>query len=693
MDRTSREVTVGMAVLEELANATIAKLVPPQEGIHERYSSQSDPNNSKLVSIMVISLSLASVSVIAALTAFYMFVRMRRSFHHDLVMLLIQSDMMKAFWLVVCPIVYFAKGQIHSSDTFCQVSGFFLAVAIEAADIAALMIALHTVLTLLLPHRFGAEIGLYPYRRVAYLCWAVVPVVMASIVPISGGMFVDDGPKCYLPISPTWYRLTLSWIPRYIFFGIIFLTYGGAYLYVRLQLRQFRQFQRGVSRASGRTLNTCFSGGEDHQRHRESRVQSVPGIPPIADHGLLAPDQADGRAAEDQGGRHFSTASTIAVVKHPTVPKPVRWAGKRSVSWKPVNFNQKATPTTSSGPQDVDIDPIDPINNYTIAESATLQPSDGTQLNSSINPNSPPSSSPNLSPNSSPNSSTPSKRPSAQSSSSHSRSFWRRPISLPSLASSVHNILDILRRGPPAQPGPSPSSIYLPHDETEAMRRSREHTQRQLRLLFVYPAIYVLTWVAPLVSHVLGLMQRRSSGGGGGSGFLATDPGTPSSSLYDYDESFGLQVASIASLCVGAAVDCCFFSAWEKPWRHLQRGFREGLATRFHLRLRLPTGASGARFRRDSHHGGIGGGRRYGGGRTREERNRDARLAQVRRDREALEHLAEAAVTAMRPKRAAPREWWEVVDVDYGGSGVGNSTTTSNGQSAGPGSIHSVERE
>ncbi|RYP91935.1 hypothetical protein DL770_001909 [Monosporascus sp. CRB-9-2] len=617
---------------------------------------------------MVISLSLASVSVIAALTAFYI-----------LVMLLIQSDMMKAFWLAVCPIVYFTKGQIQSSDTFCQVSGFFLAVAIEAADIAALMIALHTVLTLLLPHRFGAEIGLYPYRRVAYLCWAVVPVVLASIVPISGGMFVDDGPKCYLPISPTWYRLMLSWIPRYIFFGVIFFTYGGAYLYVRLQLRQFRQFQRHVSRASGRNLNTCLSGGEDRRRHRESRVQSVPAIPPIADHGLLTPDQTDGTAAEDQGGRHFSTASTIAIIKHPTVPKPVRWAGRGSVSWKPVNFNQKATPTASSGPQDVDIDPIDPIHNYTTTESATLQPSEGTQLNSSIN--------------SSANSSTPSKRPSAQSSSAHSWSFWRRPISLPSLASSVHNILDILRRGPPAQPGPSPSSIYLPHDETEAMRRSREHTQRQLRLLFVYPAIYVLTWVAPLVSHVLGLIQRRSSGGGGGSGFLATDPEPPSSSPYDYDEPFGLQVASIASLCVGAAVDCCFFSAWEKPWRHLQRGFREGLATRFHLRLRLPTGASGAHFHRDHHHGGIGGGRRCGGGRTREERNRDARLAQVRRDREALEHLAEAAVTAMRPKRAAPRAGGDAVDDDYGGWGGGNSTTTSNRQSAGPGSIHGVERE
>ncbi|RYP59594.1 hypothetical protein DL769_008459 [Monosporascus sp. CRB-8-3] len=616
---------------------------------------------------MVASLSLASVSVIAALTAFYMFVRMRRSFHHDLVMLLIQSDMMKAFWLVVSPIVYFTGGQIHWSNTFCQVSGFFLTVAIEAADIAALMIALHTALTLLLPHRFGAEIGLYPYRRVAYLCWAVVPVVLASIVPISGGMFVDDGPKCYLPISPTWYRLMLSWIPRYIFFGIIFVTYGGAYLYVRLQLRQFRQFQRRVSRASGRTLNTCFSGGEDRRRHRESRVHSVPAIPPIADHGLLAPDQADEMAAEDQGGRHFSTASTIAIARHPTVPKPVRWAGRGSVSWKPVNFNQKATPTTSSGPQDTDVDPIDPVHNCNITESATLQFSEGTQLSSS------------------PNSSMPSKRPSAQSPPAHSRSFRRRPISLPSLAPSVHNILDILRRGPPAQPGPSPSSIYLPHDETEAMRRSREHTQRQLRLLFVYPAIYVLTWVAPMVSHVLELIQRRSSGSGGGSGFLETHPDPPSSSPYDYDEPFGLQVASVASLCVGAAVDCCFFSAWEKPWRHLQSGFCEGLAARLHLRLRLPTGASGAHFQRDHHHGGIG------GGRTREERNRDARLAQVRRDREALEHMAEAAVAAMRPKRAAPREWWDAVDDDYGGGGFGG--TDSSERSAGPGSIYSVERE
>lgn len=32
---------------------------------------------------MAVSLCLASISVIAALTAFYMFVKMRRAFHHE----------------------------------------------------------------------------------------------------------------------------------------------------------------------------------------------------------------------------------------------------------------------------------------------------------------------------------------------------------------------------------------------------------------------------------------------------------------------------------------------------------------------------------------------------------------------------------------------------------------------------------
>jgi G protein-coupled receptor GPR1 len=51
----------------------------------------------------------------------------------SLIMLLIQSDMFKALWFMVYPIVTFSSGPVQSNSNFCQVNGFFLAWGIEAS--------------------------------------------------------------------------------------------------------------------------------------------------------------------------------------------------------------------------------------------------------------------------------------------------------------------------------------------------------------------------------------------------------------------------------------------------------------------------------------------------------------------------------------------------------------------------------
>ena len=74
-----------MSFLGGPSNATnIPDLAPSlHEKVAERFVYRYDPNTSKLVSLMALSLSLASLSVLAALVALYMFVRMRRAFHHE----------------------------------------------------------------------------------------------------------------------------------------------------------------------------------------------------------------------------------------------------------------------------------------------------------------------------------------------------------------------------------------------------------------------------------------------------------------------------------------------------------------------------------------------------------------------------------------------------------------------------------
>ncbi|KAG7150608.1 G protein-coupled receptor GPR1 like [Verticillium longisporum] len=131
-----------------------------------------------------LSLSLFTLSLIVLVT--YWFFRMRRSFRHDLIMLLIVSDGLEALFFMIFPIVDFAMGPIQSESVFCQMSGFFLAVGIEASDIAVALIAIHTALYIFKPRQLNGQSGLYPYRRTAYAVLFILPVVLATATCRSG---------------------------------------------------------------------------------------------------------------------------------------------------------------------------------------------------------------------------------------------------------------------------------------------------------------------------------------------------------------------------------------------------------------------------------------------------------------------------------------------------------------------------
>ena len=265
-----------MATQEEWAFPLLA--IRDDDGDHAS-NNTSNISDSQVLALEAVSVTFATISVFAAFIAFYWFVRMRRSFRQDLIMLLIQSDMMKAFWLMISPIIYFIAGPdgpINSNSAFCQISGFFLTTAIEASDIAVLMIAIHSALYILRIQTPGGETGLHPYRRYAYIIWLVVPLVMAAVIPITGSRFADNGPFCYLPGSPGWYRVYLSWVPRYIIFGIIFFVYAFLYVYVAWRFRKLRLDQK---RASFQSMGSPKS--------QLQRFAAIPPTPPLTYNGLL----------------------------------------------------------------------------------------------------------------------------------------------------------------------------------------------------------------------------------------------------------------------------------------------------------------------------------------------------------------------------------------------------------------------
>lgn len=90
--------------------------------------------------------------------------------------------------------------------------------------------------------------------------------------------------------------------------------------------------------------------------------------------------------------------------------------------------------------------------------------------------------------------------------------------------------------------GPSPP----PATAQDPLWRTRRACRKQLRYLFVYPAVYVLMWIFPLVSHCL----------------LYND-------YYVHNQIYWLTVAQICSVSLQAAADCVVFSWREKPWRRV----------------------------------------------------------------------------------------------------------------------------
>ena len=201
-------------------------------------TTMSDSQNR---AILIAGLSCACVSFVAAFVALRWFVLMKRCFRHRLVLYLIASDTFKAVWYFIFAVVAIAKGPVSSDSGFCNASGFFLLLGVEAADFAILIIALHTMLSIFKPTSKAGEGGLYPYRAWIYPLWLGPPLLAASLAFVNGNKdaYVTSGTYCYLPKRPFWYRLALSWIPRYLIISTIFTMYASIYIYVHVKFRGF----------------------------------------------------------------------------------------------------------------------------------------------------------------------------------------------------------------------------------------------------------------------------------------------------------------------------------------------------------------------------------------------------------------------------------------------------------------------
>ena len=107
-------------------------------------------------------------------------------------------------------------------------------------DSVILLMAIHTALTVFASRKASSQNGLYRYRWGAYACWAFFSILMAALAFIKpSSPYVSQGTFCYLPSRPIWYRLALSWIPRYLILCTILGIYLVIYLYTRSKFGKF----------------------------------------------------------------------------------------------------------------------------------------------------------------------------------------------------------------------------------------------------------------------------------------------------------------------------------------------------------------------------------------------------------------------------------------------------------------------
>ncbi|KAK0726339.1 G protein-coupled glucose receptor regulating Gpa2-domain-containing protein [Apiosordaria backusii] len=655
-----------MELLHSSSPASVRSSVPVEliSPIMSRDVPDDQQTQHTIYILTIISLTFASVSVVSTLSTLYW-----------LILLLVQSDFVKALAFVVFPLVSLYWGTIESDSAFCQFSGFALAIGIESSDVAILLIALHSVMYI-----FRPKSGLYPHRHIAYLVFYLFPVSTACLAFINGNGFENVGHYCYLRTDNGWSRLALSWIPRYLICASIIGIYAFIYLYIRKRMDDYgRRSSSSLPHPQG-----LSAGEETHQQHHQHRRQlssPILTLPRISYHGLIPSTPSSKRTSTSDTINLVKTrqmsASTVSTVRVEdtrntessfAAGSPSRPSGshpRRPIQWNWGGFNQATTsPDVSIDDTHDPLSAVDPgLSTPPPATLASSPPSSAPLMHQQQQQKSPrratilsdpyPASLPSGTFFNQPLRSNCPTHPSSLDADGHSpcstgntknNSISKRILSLP-------NIFTMLRGGPSNRSsaadtlmsgatihstaltnsaGNYPVGATYLNASTLAFEpaggsdvsKNREKIRRQLRSLFVYPLMYMIIWTFPFISHVMG-----------------------------YDDSVKkndpqwLLIMGILSLSVQGMVDCMLFAIREQPWRHA-RGRKVGEVVRKRL---------GYYFGRGNKKGGGG---TTTAGRTREEVLVDGRLARERREGEILSER-EGNNRWNRGRREG-REWWDV---------------------------------
>ncbi|KAF2162524.1 hypothetical protein M409DRAFT_69101 [Zasmidium cellare ATCC 36951] len=465
--------------------------------------------------IQVIASTFSSVSILAAVCAIYWFCMMKRNFRRDLVLLLICGDLWKSFWFLVFSARTLSAGHIATKSSFCQASGYFLQVGLEACDVAIFLMSLHMLLQIFPPKdSFLGHDGLYRLRHAVMATWFVLPNIMSSLAFVnSGSAFISQGGFCSLPIRPFWYRLALSWIPRYLIWIFVMAVAIRIYMHVGYEFKVFGE---------ERDRSSSLAGADSSNPNAQSAVSG----PTTASMRHTESSSSDGAAAEKQAGQDDAIApEDSGVPPMPAAYLALPGSSKQSI-WKPAR--RQSTPNWST-----------PFTGAGLETDAFGGPTFPT---SKSNPAS--------------------RRGSRQIESGITAEDFAPPRPLPltmdrprgsvstvgSMKSSGdHSYEQSPALAPIAEQKSAASTDSTPNNmASRAMKQRRKAIQRQLRLLFIYPVVYLILWIIPFVSHALNY-----------------------SSHFAQHPIFTISALNIFYQTIMGCCDVLIFSWREKPWRHI----------------------------------------------------------------------------------------------------------------------------
>lgn len=365
---------------------------------------------------------------------------------------------------------------------------------------------MHMALQIFPPsNSFLGHDGLYKVRHWVFAGWILIPCFTGALAFINpAGAYQAQGAFCWLPIRPFWYRLALSWVPRYLIWIYIMWVAIRIYTHVGYEFRVFGQ-ERDRSSSADLSAPSSMERGAIERAMKKHRSQTV--ASEKIDEDEVAPD--------DAAASHMVT--TQKSPNESSNPLPGNPNRRMSLPAWHSPFGGSSSP----GPTAIDGAVVAVSYSTPTSRRGSRQIAPGITAEDFMAP---------------PGFDSTQPRGSVSSMGSIPRSLTANSIdnALPPIAETARRSISNLSSEAPTSIG------------NRAMRQRRRAIQRQLRILFIYPVVYMLLWLIPFISHCMSYSDR-----------FAQHPVFPISLLSSFCQAF-----------MGFA-DVCVFCWRERPWRHV----------------------------------------------------------------------------------------------------------------------------